>query len=36
MKLKDYLKKAQKEKWAVGQFNFSTVEQLPHRASKRH
>ncbi len=28
MKLKDYLKKAQKEKWAVGQFNFSTVEQL--------
>ena len=28
MNLKDYLKKAQKEKWAIGQFNFSTVEQL--------
>jgi len=28
MKLKDYLKKAQKEKWAIGQFNFSTFEQL--------
>ena len=28
MKLKDYLKKAQKEKWAIGQFNFSTLEQL--------
>jgi len=28
MKLKDYLKKAQKEKWTVGQFNFSTFEQL--------
>ncbi len=28
MNLKSYLKRAQKEKWAVGQFNFSTVEQL--------
>jgi len=28
MKLKDYFKKAQKEKWAIGQFNFSTLEQL--------
>ncbi len=28
MTLKDYLEKAQKEKWAVGQFNFSTIEQL--------
>jgi len=28
MKLKDYLKQAQKEKWAIGQFNFSTIEQL--------
>jgi len=28
MKLKDYFKKAQKEKWAIGQFNFSTFEQL--------
>ncbi len=28
MKLKNYLKKAQKEKWAIGQFNFSTLEQL--------
>lgn len=28
MGLKDYLKKAQKEKWAIGQFNFSTIEQL--------
>ncbi len=26
--LKYYLRKAQKEKWAVGQFNFSTIEQL--------
>lgn len=26
--LKYYLKKAKKEKWAVGQFNFSTLEQL--------
>lgn len=26
--LKYYLKKAQKEKWAIGQFNFSTLEQL--------
>lgn len=28
MDLKYYLKKAQKEKWAIGQFNFSTIEQL--------
>ena len=28
MKLKDYLKKAQKEHWAIGQFNFSTLSQL--------
>ena len=28
MELKDYFKKAQKEKWAIGQFNFSTLEQL--------
>jgi len=28
MNLKDYFKKAQKEKWAIGQFNFSTLEQL--------
>ena len=28
MMLKDYLKKAQKEKFAIGQFNFSTIEQL--------
>lgn len=28
MSLKDYLKKAQKGKWAIGQFNFSTLEQL--------
>lgn len=28
MGLKDYLEKAQKEKWAIGQFNFSTFEQL--------
>lgn len=28
MELKDYLKKAQTEKFAVGQFNFSTLEQL--------
>ena len=28
MQLKDHLKKAQKEKWAVGQFNFCTLEQL--------
>ena len=28
MILLDYLKKAQKEKWAIGQFNFSTDEQL--------
>lgn len=28
MTLKNYLKKAQKEKWAIGQFNFSTIEQL--------
>jgi fructose-bisphosphate aldolase class II len=26
--LKDYLKKAQKEGWAIGHFNFSTLEQL--------
>lgn len=28
MILKDYLKKAQKQKFAIGQFNFSTLEQL--------
>ena len=28
MTLKDYLKKAQRQKFAVGQFNFSTLEQL--------
>jgi fructose-bisphosphate aldolase class II len=28
MNLKDYLEKAQKENWAIGQFNFSTLEQL--------
>ena len=28
MNLRYYLKKAQKEGWAVGQFNFSTPEQL--------
>lgn len=28
MKLRDYFEKAQKEKWAIGQFNFSTIEQL--------
>jgi fructose-bisphosphate aldolase class II len=28
MPLKYYLKKAQKEGWAIGQFNFSTLEQL--------
>ncbi len=28
MTLKNYFKKAQKEKWAIGQFNFSTLEQL--------
>ncbi|PIP24849.1 MAG: ketose-bisphosphate aldolase [Candidatus Nealsonbacteria bacterium CG23_combo_of_CG06-09_8_20_14_all_36_12] len=28
MKLKQILKKAQKEGWAIGQFNFSTFEQL--------
>lgn len=28
MKLKQYFKKAQKEKWAIGQFNFSVLEQL--------
>jgi fructose-bisphosphate aldolase, class II len=27
-KLKDYYKKAQKEKWAIPQFNFSSLEQL--------
>ena len=26
--LQHYLKKAEKEKWAIGQFNFSTLEQL--------
>ncbi|MBZ1345098.1 MAG: class II fructose-bisphosphate aldolase family protein [Candidatus Nealsonbacteria bacterium] len=26
--LKHYFKKAEKEKWAIGQFNFSTLEQL--------
>ncbi len=28
MNLKDYFKKAQKEQWAIGQFNFSTFSQL--------
>jgi ketose-bisphosphate aldolase len=28
MKIYEYFKKAQKEKWAIGQFNFSTLEQL--------
>lgn len=28
MNLKSYLKKAQKEHWAIGQFNFSTHDQL--------
>jgi len=28
MNLKDYFQKAQKENWAIGQFNFSTLEQL--------
>ncbi len=28
MKLQGFLKKAQKEKWALGQFNFSTLSQL--------
>lgn len=28
MELKNYFKKAKKENWAVGQFNFSTLEQL--------
>ncbi len=28
MKIKDYLQKAKKGNWAVGQFNFSTLEQL--------
>ena len=28
MKLQDYFKKAQKEKWAIGQFNFSNLETL--------
>jgi len=28
MTLKDYFKKAQREKFAIGQFNFSTLEQL--------
>jgi fructose-bisphosphate aldolase, class II len=28
MKLKNYLKRAQRGKWAIGQFNFSTLEQL--------
>lgn len=28
MNLRYYLKKAKKEKWAIGQFNFSTIEQL--------
>lgn len=27
-KLKHFLKKAKKEQWAIGQFNFSTLEQL--------
>lgn len=28
MKLKDFFKKAEREKWAIGQFNFSTLEIL--------
>jgi len=28
MKIKDYFQKAKKENWAIGQFNFSTLEQL--------
>jgi len=28
MEIKGYLKKAQKDKWAIGQFNFSTLDQL--------
>ena len=28
MNIKDYFKKAKKENWAIGQFNFSTLEQL--------
>ena len=28
MNLKYYLNKAKKEKWAIGQFNFSSLEQL--------
>jgi len=28
MILKEYFQKAQKEKWAIGQFNFSTLDQL--------
>lgn len=28
MNLRYYLKKARKERWAIGQFNFSTIEQL--------
>ncbi len=28
MTLKSYLKKAQREEWAIGQFNFCTLEQL--------
>jgi len=28
MRLKDYLKRAQNKKYAIGQFNFSTMEQL--------
>lgn len=28
MKLHEFLKRAQKENWAIGQFNFSTLEQL--------
>lgn len=28
MTLKNYLNKAKREKWAIGQFNFSTLEQL--------
>lgn len=28
MSLKEYFKKAQRQKWAIGQFNFSTIEQL--------
>lgn len=28
MNLRNYLKKAQYQRWAIGQFNFSTLEQL--------